>query len=400
MESAKNYQGASTQLPRFPRRSVFHHYRAFCGAFLRVWEWIVRLAMRVPTEKGNPVRRLCRAVMPLAALLLAGCASVQSTSNTHGPAARSIEHLSLALSVTFLTAIVVMWGLLAVALKKRRGSLKEHMPIDIGGGQAWIAVGGLAIPLLVLSVFFFLGLELLADFPIHGTHEATSAKAEMATEKPDILIIGHQWWWEVHYLSGGSDQQVTTANEIHIPAHRPVNIELRSADVIHSFWVPSLHGKVDMVPGNSNFIRIEASQPGNFIGQCAEYCGEQHAHMHILVVAQEPAAFQEWLINQRKSGVQPVNAEAVLGQHAFLAGPCVRCHTVRGTVAHGKVGPDLTHVGSRMYIGANSFQNNNAYLEAWVAHAQSLKPGCKMPNIDQYSGAELRGLVAYLRQLQ
>ncbi len=346
------------------------------------------------------MRRLGKLVMPMATLFLVGCASVQSTSNTHGPAARSIAHLSHALSITFLIATVAMWSLLAVALKKRRGSLKEHMPIDIGGGQAWIAIGGLAIPLLVLSVFFFLGLELLADFPIHGMHGAMHAKPGMATAKPDILIIGHQWWWEVHYLNGGLDQQVTTANEIHIPAHRPVNIELRSADVIHSFWVPSLHGKVDLVPGNPNFIRIEASEPGDFVGQCAEYCGEQHAHMHILAVAQEPAEFETWLTNQRKPGVQPTNAETMMGEQAFLAGPCVRCHTVRGTVAQAKVGPDLTHIGSRMYIGANSFQNNNAYLEAWVTHAQSLKPGCKMPNISQYSGVQLRGLVAYLRQLQ
>jgi cytochrome c oxidase subunit 2 len=200
--------------------------------------------------------------------------------------------------------------------------------------------------------------------------------------KPDILIIGHQWWREVHYLTGEPDRQVNTANEIHIPAHRAVNIDLQSADVMHSFWVPSLHGKVDLVPGHPNFIRIEASEPGDFIGQCAEYCGEQHANMHILV-AQEPAAFEVWLASQRKPGVQPTSPEALMGQQVFLAGPCSMCHMVRGTLAGGRVAPDLTHIGSRKYIGANSFQNNNAYLEAWITHAQSLKPGCKMPNITQ-----------------
>jgi cytochrome c oxidase subunit 2 len=152
-----------------------------------------------------------------------------------------------------------------------------------------------------------------------------------APVKPDILIIGHQWWWEVHYLNTDPSQQVITANEIHIPAHRAVNIELRSADVMHSFWVPSLHGKVDLVPGHPNFIRIEASEPGGFIGQCAGYCGEQHANMHILVASQEPAAFEEWLARQRKPGTTPVTSETVMGRQAFLAGPCQMPYSSRRT---------------------------------------------------------------------
>jgi cytochrome c oxidase subunit 2 len=346
------------------------------------------------------MRRLCKLVLSLQTLFLAGCASLQSTTNTHGPAARSIHHLSLAMSIVFLITVFVMWALLAIALKKRRGSLQEHMPIDIGGGQAWVVIGGLIVPLLVLSVFFFVGLELLSDFPIHGMHEGMNMNPGASVPKPDILIVGHQWWWEVHYLTGDSDQQFTTANEIHIPAHRAVNIELESADVMHSFWVPSLHGKVDLVPGHPNFIRIEASEPGDFIGQCAEYCGVQHANMHILVVAQEPAAFDEWLANQRKPGVQPTSPQALMGQQAFLAGPCAKCHVIRGALAGGRVAPDLTHIGSRKYIAANSFPNNNAYLEAWITNAQSLKPGAKMPDITQYNGVQLRALVAYLRQLQ
>ena len=349
------------------------------------------------------MRRFWKFVLPMPTLFLAGCGSLQSTSNTHGPAARSIAHLSHALSITFLIATAVMWVLLTLALKKRRGNLKEHMPIDVGGGQAWIAIGGLLIPLLVLSVFFFLGLELLSDFPIHGMHGMhgqAQAASGVSSNKPDILIIGHQWWWEVHYFYGDLDQQFTTANEIHIPAHRPVNIELQSVDVMHSFWVPSLHGKVDLVPVHPNFIRLEASESGEFFGQCAEFCGEQHAHMRILVVAQEPAAFEAWRASQSQPGVQPSNAETIAGQQAFLAGPCANCHAVRGTQAGGHVAPDLTHIGSRKYIGANSFKNNDAYLEAWITHAQSLKPGCKMPNITQYSGVELREVAAYLRQLK
>jgi cytochrome c oxidase subunit 2 len=343
--------------------------------------------------------RLAKSASSLLALFLAGCATVQSISNTHGPAARNIARLSHAMSITFVLTILIMWAIIAIALKKNRGNLKEHMPIDIGGGQGWVAIGGIAIPLLVLSVFFFLGIDLLADFPIHGDHGAMDMGSMASKSKPDILIIGHQWWWEVHYL-GGPDQQVVTANEIHIPANRPVNIELRSADVIHSFWVPSLHGKVDLLPGNVNFIRIEASEPGSYVGQCAEYCGKQHANMRILLIAQQPEAFDQWLANQRNTAVEPTTPDTVAGKEAFLAGPCSKCHTVRGTPAAGRIGPDLTHIGSRKEIGADSFPNNNAYLEGWVTDAQALKPGCKMPNITQYSGAQLRSLVAYLRQLQ
>lgn len=346
------------------------------------------------------MRRLIQFVLLLPALLMAGCATEQSTTNAHGPAARSIAHLSDAMTVVFLISIVVMWLLLAIALKKRRGSFDEHMPIDVGGGQGWVAVGGLIIPLLVLTVFFFFGLLLLADFPIHGARGAMGSMAKQTPAKPDILIIGHQWWWEVHYLDADPSKEFTTANEIHIPAHRAVNIELRSADVLHSFWVPSLHGKVDMVPNHPNYIRIEASEPGSFVGQCAEFCGVQHAHMRLLVIAQEPAAFQQWLAHEREPGVQPSTPDTLTGQQAFVNGPCAKCHTVRGTPAAGRFGPELTHIGSRRYIGADSFPNNNAYLEGWVSDAQALKPGCKMPVITAYSGAQLRDLVAYLRQLQ
>lgn len=344
------------------------------------------------------MRRICKLLLAFPLLLLAGCASVQSISNTHGPAARSIAHLSHAMSITFLIAIAVMWILLAIPFIKRRGSLDKHMPIDAGGGQIWIAIGGLALPLLALSVFFFFGLELLSDFPIHGVHGGMREGA--AVPKPDIVIVGHQWWWEVRYVDGAKDEHFTTANEIHIPARRPVNIELLSYNVLHSFWVPSLHGKVDLVPGHPNYIRIEASTPGDYAGQCAEYCGEQHAHMRILVVAQEPAAFDAWLAAQRKPGPQPTTPQTVLGEQAFLTGPCSQCHTIRGTPAHGQLGPDLTHVGSRQYIGGNSFRNDVTILEAWITQAQSLKPGCKMPDITLYTGAQLRALTAYLKQLQ
>ena len=325
------------------------------------------------------------------ALLLDGCDMPQSALYPKGPAADRIAHMSWLMLILFLAITVFMWALLTLAIVRHRGTLAEHAPVDIGGGQGWIAWGGLAFPLTVLCVLFVLGLRLMASFPMHeGNHQFL---------KPEIEIVGHQWWWEVHYL-GEPSQQFVTANEIHIPVGRPVNIELQSRDVIHSFWVPTLHGKVDLVPGQPNFIRVEADQAGTYQGTCAEYCGAQHAHMRLRVVAQEPEDYQAWVQGQLKPGAEPTTDEARDGQQIFLAGPCATCHQVRGTLAGGTVAPNLTHFASRQMIAANSYPNNDAYLEAWITHAQSLKPEAQMPDLTQFSGQQLRNIVAYLRQLQ
>lgn len=336
------------------------------------------------------MRRLAIAVLPLA--LLTACEPAQSTFSGHGPAANKIASLSWFMTILFLILTVGMWILIAWGASKRRGTLAEHAPIDAGGGKAWIAIGGLALPIVVLTVIFVLGLNLLADFPIHGPHHHPM--------KPEILIIGHQWWWEVHYLNDHPDLEFTTANEIHLPVGRPVNIELETQDVMHSFWVPALHGKVDLIPGLHNFIRVQASEAGNFAGQCAEYCGAEHALMRLLVVAQAPDEYTAWLQQQRKPAAEPATEAASLGMQTFLAGPCIMCHQIRGTPAGGRVAPDLTHLASRQYIASNVYPNNDAYLEAWVTHAQSLKPEAEMPDLTQFTGEQLRDLVAYLRQLK
>jgi cytochrome c oxidase subunit II len=336
--------------------------------------------------------------------LLSGCSTAQSTYNTDGSAANQIAHLSWLMTILFLIVTAAMWALLTIAVAKRRGTFNEHAPVESGGGQAWIAIGGLAIPLLVLSLIFILGLHLLSRFPIHGVHGAMDMNhSEMRmgeVKSPDILIIGHQWWWEVQYLSVTPDRQFTTANEIHIPINRPVDIELRSADVMHSFWIPALHGKVDLIPGHTNFVRLEANRTGSFPGQCAEYCGAQHAHMRLLLLAQPPDEYAAWVEQQLKPAFEPSTPLAVAGEQTFIDGPCVMCHQIRGTIAGGRVGPDLTHVGSRQYLAANTLPNNDAYLEAWITHAQSFKPEAQMPDLTQFDGRQLQGLVAYLRQLQ
>ena len=331
---------------------------------------------------------------------LTGCWTAQSTFDAHGSAAVRISHLEWLMTILFLVITVIMWVLFGFAFYRRRGTLAEHEPIDASGGEAWIAIGGLAIPLIVLTVLFVLGLGLLRQFPLHGMHGANMQGAMARSMKPDILIVGHQWWWEIHYLNDDPSKIVITANELHLPAGKPMNIRLETRDVMHSFWIPALHGKVDMIPGMPNYIRIVASQPGEYTGQCAEFCGEEHSRMRLLAVVQTPSEYQAWLAAQRKPGAEPSSEAAKAGEKLFLAGPCSNCHEVRGTTAGGTVAPDLTHIGSREYIAANVYRNNDGYLEAWITHAQSLKPGCLMPNITAYSGPQLQDLIAYLRQLQ
>jgi cytochrome c oxidase subunit 2 len=327
------------------------------------------------------------------ALLASGCESVQSTFNPQGPAAHRIASLSWLMTILFLVTTAVMWGLIAWAAVRRKGSLEEHAPVDVGGGQGWIAIGGLLVPLVVLCFIFVLGLRLLASFPLHDPMNRKALH-------PDIQIIGHQWWWEVHYLDGPYDEHFTTANEIHIPAKQPVTIEVQSADVIHAFWVPSLHGKVDLIPGHVNYIRIEADHTGDFAGQCAEYCGEEHSLMRILVVAQDAEDYAAWRQEMLQPAAEPTTPDAIAGKRIFMSGPCAMCHMVRGTIAGGHVAPDLTHIASRKYIAANVYPNNAGNMEAWVTHAQSLKPDAQMPDMTQFSGIQLRQLVTYLQQLK
>lgn len=346
------------------------------------------------------MRRVTYMLELAAVLALAGCEDAQSVWNAHGPAARSIGNLSFAMTILFLSFILIMWVLFAIALWKRRGTLTEHEPIDADGGQIWVVIGGIAIPVVVLTALFVAGLSLMSDFPIHGMHGMPSSAQMVKEMKPQILIIGHQWWWEIHYLNDDPSKIVITANELHLPAGQPVSIEVKTADVMHSFWIPALNGKVDLIPGQPNFIRMLASQPGVYQGQCAEFCGDEHARMRLIAVVQKPADYDAWLANQLKPGAQPTTQEAQEGEQIFVSGPCSMCHTVRGTRAGGRVAPDLTHIGSRMMIASDVYPNNDAYLEAWITHAQSLKPDALMPNLPDFTGQQLTDLVAYLRQLK
>jgi cytochrome c oxidase subunit 2 len=215
----------------------------------------------------------------------------------------------------------------------------------------------------------------------------------------DVEVVGHQWWWEVHYPDTIASRTAITANEIHIPVGRSIHILLSSHDVIHSFWAPSLQGKVDLIPTRVNDIWISAERPGIFRGQCAEYCGVQHAKMGLYVIAEPPSQFERWREHQLAPAAEPVTDSQRHGREVFLNGPCLVCHALRGTSAFATLGPDLTHVASRGSIAAAVLANNRGNLGGWIVDAQHIKPGAYMPSLN-LKASDVQPLVDYLEMLR
>jgi cytochrome c oxidase subunit 2 len=339
------------------------------------------------------MRRLLLALWTVVVVAAAGCDGVQPLLAPGGPQSRNIARLGWFVLITFSVVTTVMWALIFWVAARRRGTLAEHAPYDAPSDKRWIVVGGFLIPTIILGTIFVMTLNSMKAFPMGDD--------EIHAGPPMITITGHQWWWEIEYHFGDTvNEHVVDANELHIPAGRPIDIRLQTHDVIHSFWVPRLHGKVDLVPGFDNRIRIQADQPGLYRGECGEYCGPQHAHMILLVDVLPQAQFDAWLARMRQPAAAPADRFAAQGQQVFMSNACAFCHTIRGTGAHGLVGPDLTHFGSRKGLAANSYPNGTGYLAAWVTHAQTMKPNAQMPNVTAFTGEELRAIVAYLEGLK
>lgn len=255
------------------------------------------------------------------------------------------------------------------------------------GGEKLIWIGGLAFPIVVLSALLIYGLGLTSHL-----------KAEGAPGEMRVRVTGEMWWWRVAYLDAAGAVAVTDANEVHIPVGRPVVFELESADVIHSFWVPRLAGKVDMIPGRRNLMRLQADAPGVYGGQCAEYCGGPHALMGLVVVAHEPADFEAW--RARRAAPAATASLSHPGVAVFDRAGCGACHTVAGTAFNGLAGPDLSHVGSRRTLGAGILPNNQGTLAGWISDSQAIKPGNRMPAYPVLTGQELRDVSAWLESLK
>lgn len=301
-------------------------------------------------------------------------------------AARELARLGWFVTLTFCGVAIVTTVLIVLAALRPAGTLDEHAPVDLDTGKRWIVIGGVILPFLILGIVFVVGLSVLGAFPLH--REAVDLR---------LTVEARQWWWDVSYDRDGATR---TANEIHLPAGRTVEIALVSSDVIHSFWVPRLHGKLDVIPGITNRLRIKPDSVGVFQGECAEFCGAQHAHMRFLVIVEPPERFARWLSAQRARAATPANAQARLGHDLFMSRACATCHAIRGTAAQATLGPDLTHLASRQMIAAGTLPNNRANLQAWVTSAQTLKPRALMPNVPLFNGEELNALVTYLETLR
>jgi cytochrome c oxidase subunit II len=258
-----------------------------------------------------------------------------------------------------------------------------------------------ADPVLARNVTLATGVSIVALIGLLFASVVTG-RAIGSLEDPHPLavrITGHQWWWEIEYLNDQPSLQVSTANDLHLPVGRPVAITLQSSDVIHSFWVPNLHGKMDLIPGRENTLWLKVEQAGVYRGQCAEYCGLQHAHMAMTVVGEPSDQFEHWLAAQRTNAPEPSTPEQSRGLNVIERGPCATCHTIRGTGAGARLGPDLTHFASRSTIGAGTAPNTRGYLGGWLADPQTLKPGNRMPPTG-LAPDDLQAVIAYLETLR
>lgn len=315
----------------------------------------------------------------------------QSVLHPAGPMAERILGLwDLMYWVSVAVFVLVMLALLAAVLRRRsKIEDEEDIPGPPQNQRRLFQVIGAATAVTLLLLFVLL----------IGSVATGRATASLSGEPLVLRVVGKQWWWQIDYIDPVPSRSITTANEIHIPVGRPVKIHLESGDVIHSFWVPNLHGKKDLVPGFKNVTWIQADRPGVYRGQCAEFCGFQHAHMALLVIAEPPEQFEAWAEAQRRSSVPPRTPQQAKGRYLVERLPCANCHTIRGTLASGRLGPDLTHMASRRTLAAGTMPNNRGHLGGWMLDPQSIKPGALMPPTAMSSDS-LQAVLAYLESLR
>lgn len=298
-----------------------------------------------------------------------------------GPEAENVAELSW---IIFGTAGVITLGvfaLLGVGLARRRRVRGPDGPSDERRSERWVVAGGIVLPVVVLAPIAALSVGIL------DANESPSSDDAVRVE-----VIGHQFWWEYRY----PDLDVSTANELHLPVDRPVELTLRSDDVIHSFWVPPLAGKVDLVPGHENTLTFQVDEPGAYWGQCAEFCGVQHAKMRLLVIAETEDRFRDWLTEQRAPAEPGQDVDE--GRELFASEGCASCHTIRGTDAEGVLGPELTHLADRRMLAANVIENTPENLRHWITDTWDVKDHVIMPPVP-LTDAEVESIARYLESL-
>ncbi len=365
--------------------------RAFAFAFA----FRIRLRLRRPlrlvpaksrdsSRRPRPKRVAAASAIGLA-LLLAGCGK-QSIVNTHSPQAHNIMLLwwwmLAAAAIVFFGSV----GLLVIAWFRRGTAGLPFFGQRENMAEGMVLVFGIGIPIAVLVPLFAVSNVYLIG---------QTSPPPRSTTAMTIDVIGHQWWWEVRYPGTNA----VTANEIHIPARTRVNVVATTADVIHSFWVPALNRKVDMIPGRQNRILLYASSPGKYRGQCSQFCGFQHANMSMYVFAQPPAAYRAWAANMAAPAPAAATATVQAGKQQFLDDQCASCHRIAGTPAQADVGPDLSHLATRTTLAALTIPNDPRHLAAWIHNPQAIKPGDRMPDLG-LSNTQVSELVSYLESLR
>ncbi len=319
---------------------------------------------------------------------LAQALGEHSVHHPVSPQAHRIDQLGDAMYITATVVFVlVVAALLWSAFRRRHADETGDHP----SGERSLSLTVLAATAVTVVILFVF---LILDFSVGRT-----ITANPGNEALQVRITGRQWWWEVQYRDSSPQNWATTANEIHVPVGQPVVFELRSGDVIHSLWPPNLNGKRDLIPGNENSLWFRADTPGVYRGQCAEFCGHQHAKMALLIVAETPDSFNAWLERQRDTALTPTDFIAKRGQEVFLGTTCVMCHAIAGTPAGSRIGPDLTHLASRRTIAAGTLPNTRGNLAGWIVNPQAIKPGARMPP-NRLSSEDLQALLTYLETLK
>ena len=306
--------------------------------------------------------------------------TLQSVLHPAGADAAVVQQFAWVLFGAGTLIFFAVMALMALSLRDNARPLRPGL---------WIAGAGVAFPVLVLSALL-----------VWSTWRSAQLVPQSSQAALSISVTAHMWWWEVRYRDPAGGREIVTANEIHIPVGQAVYVGLNAADVIHSLWVPALSGKRDMIPGRVTGLTLRADRPGVYRGQCAEFCGAQHANMALHVVALAPEAFRDWLQRQARPAREPQDALLERGRAAFLEQRCQTCHTIRGVVETAHLGPDLTHVGSRAHIGAGLLRTHQSTLAGWIADPQAAKPGVFMPAASGTDADTLRALAAYLEHLQ
>lgn len=332
----------------------------------------------------------------LSALVLSGCAGRQQSSvDAAGPGSGAIERLWWFFFWLLLAIFVIVMGVLVTTLGRRHRGIDQeplertHTPSPATESRlSSIVSGATAVTVIILLAL------LVISVSVGKTTSGPGVKSPLTVE-----VTGNQWWWSVRYLNDNASDIVVTANEIHIPVGVPVMIRGTSHDVIHSFWAPNLQGKRDLIPSRITTEWIQADRPGRFRGQCAEFCGLQHAHMAFWVVAEPQAQFKQWVDAQLQPAVAPSDPVLARGQEVFMSHECVFCHSITGTAASGQVGPDLTHFGGRISIAAGTLPNTRGNLAGWVTDPQTIKPGNYMATVP-IKAEDLQPLVEYLESLR